>query len=325
MVSIIMPAFNAAPWIGDAIGSALAQTWRDLEVIVVDDGSTDGTAAVVEAVRDPRVRLMRQENRGAAAARNAGWRASCGTHLQFLDADDLLGPDKVEAQMAALTRGPAGAVASCAWARFSGSPDRAVPRPEPVWAEADPLEWLVRSLSGEGMMQTGAWLVPRAVAEAAGPWDESLSLHDDGEFFARVLLGASKNLHVPGPLVRYRQVPTSLSQARGAVASRSAMRVCILTEELLLRREDSARVRRALATQLARYIYDFQVADPAGSEEAMDRLERLGFPPWPRFGGLLLRAAVRLLGTRRAFMLRRLWLGKRMPAESFGPTAPNAR
>lgn len=107
LVSVIIPAYNASAFLREAIESALAQTYRKLEVIVVDDGSRDNTAAVVEslAVRDPRVRLLRQPNAGVASARNLGLAVSRGGFIALLDADDLWHPEKLARQVAVIRRG----------------------------------------------------------------------------------------------------------------------------------------------------------------------------------------------------------------------------
>jgi glycosyltransferase involved in cell wall biosynthesis len=101
-----VPAFNAARHLGAAIGSILAQTHAALEVVVVDDGSTDGSAAVARAVADPRVRVLSRPHAGPAAARNLGVAVAEGDLLAFLDADDLWVPGKLEWQLAALAAGP---------------------------------------------------------------------------------------------------------------------------------------------------------------------------------------------------------------------------
>ena len=104
LVSIIMPAYNAERYVADAIRSVLDQTYRDWELVVVDDGSKDGTAGVVRelAARDARIRLVTRENGGQAAARNTGIRASRGGLVAFLDADDLWAGEKLELQVRAL-------------------------------------------------------------------------------------------------------------------------------------------------------------------------------------------------------------------------------
>src|SRR5688572_27049916 len=103
-VSVVIPAFDAAPYIGAALESVFAQTFPDFEVLVVDDGSRDETPALVAAY-GTRVRYLRQENAGVAMARNRGIEASQGRLVAFLDADDTWLPTKLERQMAQLTGG----------------------------------------------------------------------------------------------------------------------------------------------------------------------------------------------------------------------------
>jgi glycosyltransferase involved in cell wall biosynthesis len=105
-VSVIVPVFNGAAYLEAALQSALSQTFADLEVIVVDDGSSDSSAAVVERVSDSRLRLIRRPHRGLAAARNTGIRAASGDAIAFLDADDVWLPRKIEAQISRLDADP---------------------------------------------------------------------------------------------------------------------------------------------------------------------------------------------------------------------------
>src|SRR5438445_296546 len=119
-----MPAYNAAPWIAESLNSALAQTWPNTELVVVDDGSKDKTVSAVKQFLGPRVRLITQENQGQSAAENTALRAAQGDFIQYLDADDLLSPDKIERQMKRLIEEP-GCIASGEWGRFYSTPDDA--------------------------------------------------------------------------------------------------------------------------------------------------------------------------------------------------------
>ncbi len=107
LVTVVVPAFNAERTIGETLSSVRAQTYRNLEIIVVDDGSSDATASIVEAnaSEDERVRLIRQDNSGVAAARNCGIRAAQGGFVAPVDADDLWRPTKIEKQMAEIFAG----------------------------------------------------------------------------------------------------------------------------------------------------------------------------------------------------------------------------
>ena len=102
LVSILIPAYNAQAWISDTLRSALAQTWEPKEIIVVDDGSTDRTLAIARRFESSQLRVVSQKNQGAAAARNTAYSLSKGDFIQYLDADDLMAPDKIARQMEAL-------------------------------------------------------------------------------------------------------------------------------------------------------------------------------------------------------------------------------
>lgn len=109
-VAVVIPAYNAAATLADTLASASAQTWRDLEIVVVDDGSRDDTAVVAERAQraDPRIRVVRQANAGLPGARNAGFRASAAPFVAPLDADDLMHPERIARQMARMEAiGPA--------------------------------------------------------------------------------------------------------------------------------------------------------------------------------------------------------------------------
>ncbi len=122
LVSVIIPGYNAASYIGDTLYSVRRQTWPNLEVIVVDDGSTDNTAQIVDAVEGLDITLVRQPNRGQTAALNAGLTHATGDFVQYLDADDLIDPEKIEMQMARLADA-SDCIASARWGRFYDRPE----------------------------------------------------------------------------------------------------------------------------------------------------------------------------------------------------------
>jgi glycosyltransferase involved in cell wall biosynthesis len=99
LVSILIPAYNSENWIIETVQSALNQTWKRLEVIVVDDGSTDHTLSVVRTLECKNLKIVSQQNNGACSARNHALRLAQGEVIQWLDSDDLLHPDKIASQM----------------------------------------------------------------------------------------------------------------------------------------------------------------------------------------------------------------------------------
>lgn len=212
LVSILIPAFNVQEWIAATLRSAVAQSWEWKEIIVVDDGSTDQTLAIARKFESDSVRVVTQENHGAAAARNRAFSLSRGDYIQWLDADDLLAPDKIEKQMEALgeCRSPR-TLLSSAWGRFFYRYDRAKFDPTALWCDLSPVEWLTRKMGQNIHMQTATWLVSRELAEAAGPWNTNLLGDDDGEYFCRVLIASNGIRFVPEARVYYRAAPNSLS------------------------------------------------------------------------------------------------------------------
>jgi PST family polysaccharide transporter len=205
LVSILIPAYNASEWIADTIRSGLAQTWPRIEIIVVDDGSKDDTLAVARQFEPQGVRVHVQKNQGASAARNKAFSLCQGDYIQWLDADDLLAPDKIASQMDLVMKGLGPrTVLSSPWAHFMYRSYRARFTPTPLWCDLTPQEWLLRKMSQNIFMQTATWLVSRELTEAAGPWDVRLLGDDDGEYFCRVLLASDGVRFVSDAKVYYR-------------------------------------------------------------------------------------------------------------------------
>jgi O-antigen/teichoic acid export membrane protein/glycosyltransferase involved in cell wall biosynthesis len=205
LVSILIPAHNAQEWIAGTIRSAQAQTWEPKEIIVVDDGSKDRTLEIARRFESKSVRVVAQPNQGASAARNTAFSLSHGDYIQWLDADDLLAPDKIARQMEAVQQGTGKrTLLSSGWGRFMYRVSRAEFTPTPLWCDLAPVEWLLRKMGQNLYMQTGTWLVSRELVEAAGPWDIRLLGDDDGEYFCRVLLASDGVQFVPGAKVYYR-------------------------------------------------------------------------------------------------------------------------
>lgn len=205
LVSILIPAFNAQEWIADMIRSAIAQTWQRKEIIIVDDGSTDQTVGIARQFESERVRVVTQKHQGAATARNLAFSLSKGDYIQWLDADDLLAPDKIAKQMEVMEQCRSKrTLLSSAWGRFMHRYHRAQFIPTALWCDLSPFEWLLRKMGRNLYMPPMTWLVSRELSEAAGPWDTRLLSDDDGEYFCRVLLASDGVRFVPEAKVYYR-------------------------------------------------------------------------------------------------------------------------
>ena len=258
LVSVLIPCFNAEAFVGAALESVLAQSYAPIEIIVVDDGSTDGSPGVLDQFRARGVTIITQANAGQCAAANQALSVANGAYIKFFDADDLLHPEMIERQMRALA-GRTEPVALGEWARFCQAPEEATFTPLPMYRNANPVEWLTGEfLTGEPMMQCAMFLFPRAVLDRIGGWDERLSLINDFEFFARVLTAASEIVYAPGARMYYRSgLQDSLSRQTSRVAGESAVLSLQLGTGHLLRAEDSPRTRRAAANMLQTFEYTF--------------------------------------------------------------------
>lgn len=264
LVSILIPAFNAERSIAQTIESALAQTWPKKEIIIVDDGSRDGTLAVARRYASPSLLVVRQENQGAAAARNRAFSLSQGEYIQWLDADDLLSANKVAGQMDVLLRSGRRTLASSGWGYFRHRPSRARFVSTPLWEDLEPLEWMLRKWEHNQHMQTATWLVSRELTAEAGPWDTRLLGDDDGEYFSRVIVRSERIRFVPGSRVYYRISDTARLSYIGA--SDKKMDAHLLGMELqvgyLRSLNDGDRVRRACIEYLQTWLIHFHPNRP---------------------------------------------------------------
>jgi hypothetical protein len=187
-ISVLMPAHDVAAFIGTALGSVLAQSFRDWELIVVDDGSRDATAEVVEARRDPRIRLIRQENRGVSAARTAATQAARGEAVLYLDADDWLAPDALARLAEALAAAPA---AVGAYGAFAFMAEDAAPGDPPLRVKAGPFPAgdILERLCVENLFANGGHLLLRREAvRRAGPFHAGIRYGEDWEYWVRLAL-----------------------------------------------------------------------------------------------------------------------------------------
>lgn len=276
LVSILIPAYNMQEWIGYTLESAVAQTWPRKEIIVVDDGSTDETAEVARRFASRGVTVVSTKNGGLSAAQNNAYKHCRGDYIQFLDADDLLAPDKIERQLAALRVSDSKRVLlSSPWAPFFYRTRNARFVRNSVWEDLPPVEWLLRKLGENLHMQNATWLVSRELAEAAGPWDEGLQYDQDGEYFTRVLVASEGTRFVPGTGIFYRITGTNRISHIGSSDKKkeSLLRSMKLHIRYLISLEDSERTRKACMTYLQNWYRGFYPERPDLVEE-LQRIAR---------------------------------------------------
>lgn len=211
LVSIIIPAYNRARFLPETLNSALGQSIADIECIVVDDGSTDGTKDIVASfcARDPRVRYLQQKNRGPSAARNYGLAEARGRFIQFLDSDDIIDPDKFAQQLAQLDSTGDLAISYCDY-RYCAHDDvnktasrDDLPPPRFVMQRA---LWDIASRweTGFSIPMHCFLFDARFFRECGIRFDEELANHEDWDCWMRIFALNPKVFHVPKVLAIYR-------------------------------------------------------------------------------------------------------------------------
>jgi glycosyltransferase involved in cell wall biosynthesis len=277
LVSILMTAYNAENTIGYSLESAVAQTWPRKEIIVVDDGSTDQTAEV--ARQFTQVKVVSTENRGLSGAQNNAFPLSQGDYIQYLDADDLLAPDKIERQLAALREFDGKRVLlSSPWAPFYYRTRHARFVRNSVWQDLSPVDWLSTAMRENIHMQNATWLVSRQLAEAAGPWDTRLHFDQDGEYFCRVLLASEGTRFVPGTGIYYRASgANSVSFIGNSDKKKDSLLLTMKLHIQYLRSlEDSEGVRKACLAYIQTWCRNFYPERPDLMQEAQQLAASLG-------------------------------------------------
>lgn len=211
--SIVVPCYNSERTVGETLASALSQTRGDLEVIAVNDGSTDGSASVLAdfAARDRRVRIVTQANGGLSAARNSGMRAARGHVLVFLDADDRLMPDFLDCHAANLATDPRIGL-SYGRARFMDWEGRPLTQQTRVLGrDVQPRDALMNN------PVTACFAARRELVEEVGPFDTTLRRVEDADWVFRASLTGWRIAGIDRVLYDYRTSPGGLSSDLGGM------------------------------------------------------------------------------------------------------------
>ena len=242
--SVIVAAYQAAVFVGDAVDSALVQTLPPLEVVVVDDGSTDDIAGALRRFGD-RVRLLRQENGGAASARNLAVQAARGDFVVILDADDVFLPDRLEA-MAELCRArpDLDVVTTDALLEVDGRSFRRAYELGNTFEVEDQRRAILRR-----NFVFGLCAVRRSALLAAGGFDASIARTEDWDLWIRMVLSGSRIGLVDQPLARYRLRADSLSADRVLLLRGRCQTLAKTLHNPLLREDERRVVRESLDTQ----------------------------------------------------------------------------
>jgi glycosyltransferase involved in cell wall biosynthesis len=197
-ISVIMPCFNAEAFISMSIRSVLEQTFKNIDLIVINDGSTDRSLQVISGFHDTRLKIVNQYNRGVCAARNRGLAEATGDYIAFLDADDTWRPDCLEKLYNALQSMSDAVVAYCGWQNVGLPGGRGKPYVPPDYEEKNKMEHLIRNCP----WPIHAALTRRSAIESAGRFDERLSNAEDYKLWLQIA-SFSTIVRVPKVLAFY--------------------------------------------------------------------------------------------------------------------------
>lgn len=214
LISIIIPVYNSEKYIKETIQSCLNQTYTNLEIIIVNDGSTDKSEEIIHGFKDTRIKYFKIANSGPCYARNFGIKNATGDLFQFLDADDILENRKLEFQVIRHRTNGDEIVYSGVMGFIINDQKNLEPDFDFYYKKLQVEEYFRVMFNHFGKYYTtGMWLIPRSLIEKTHGWDEKVLINNDGEYFSRIILLSNGIVFCPGAVFYYRRdVPMSISK-----------------------------------------------------------------------------------------------------------------
>lgn len=277
-VSILIPCYNSEHFISETLECCKQQTYPNLEVVLVDDGSSDKSYEIARIFASENIHVYQQSNSGACRARNLAFEKSTGEYIIYLDADDLICDTYISNLVNSIEGKEQNAIATGQWDRFCNNIEESQFPELCVYKDyMSSMDLLLEMWNSGEMLACSSYLVPRKLIEKVGGWDESILKNQDGEFFARVLLECVKIYHTEKAKFYYRTGSyNSVSKATSKAKIASMLNTFISYRKNALVKEDSRRVREALSVNftLFMYIHGNQFSDLC--EKARQEIKTLG-------------------------------------------------
>ena len=280
LISVIIPIYNAEKYLSETLESVINQTYKNWELIVVNDGSTDNSLTILKkfAQTQDKIKIYNIKNSGQCAASNYGIKHSTGDYIKFLDADDIISKNHLELQLNVL-KNTNNCIASCEWGRFYDDNYKSAQfKPESVWQDMDSFDWLKVALSQKtDMMGAWLWLIPKVVLNKAGFWNEKLTLNNDFDFSIRLLLASKRVKFAKGAKLYYRSgLQNSLSQEFSINAINSALLTTELACKNILLKENSFITRSLCANRYQMWVYRIYPKYPQMISLFENKIKELG-------------------------------------------------
>ena len=283
LVSILIPLYNAEKYFSETMESLLEQTYKNIEIIIVDDGSKDGSLALAKKYENlhKHIKVYTQKNSGASIARNKAFEYSSGDYIQYFDADDIMHPDKIASQIDALRQYDFrdNIVATGVWGWFVDSTKKTIFSDQIINKNYDD-KFLYFKEAWENVEYVigQSWLIPRGINERIGGWNTRLSMNDDGEFFTRVAYDTDKIIFVKESIVYYRKgIVSSISSDKSTDAIRSHVDSYRVYADLVKDDLDTHSLRKAVASLYSVIYRDYYPLDKQMREEVLGLIKELGY------------------------------------------------
>lgn len=278
LISICIPVYNCEKYLERTISCILKQSYSNIELILVDDGSTDTSLQIMSEIMDDRISVISTANFGASNARNLSYRQAMGKYIIFFDADDYIQPDFIERQYQRINHREDVVVLS-GWGRFYEN-DLSTFKPEAELLEQEMNfeEWILKFWKRcNPMTNPGRALIPDSILKSSGLWNTGLSLNDDFEFFTRVFLSVKKIVFNDKAQLYYNSGLTGLSSMKDQKALLSLFQSIKLSTEMVAKNSKDEAILRCCANIWQWFVY---IAYPKEAELIRNATREI-----KRFGG----------------------------------------
>ncbi len=306
IISVIMPVYNAELYLKDAINSVLQQSFTQLELIIVNDGSTDHSVDIIQSYNDPRIKYFERENSGQTKASNFGLTQAKGDYIKFFDADDILHSQHLSSQYEVI-QGSNMKLASCKWSYFYENVENIKFKTEYTHKNYENgIDWFYDSITkDQGMMGAWLWLIPKAIIKKAGNWNETLSLNNDLDFSARLLIHSKGVNFAPQAKIYYRKgIQGALTKSKSSKAFQSAIDTTLLAAKSILEKEDSPRMQKLFADRMQSWIFQFYPLYEDQIKTAEDYIKLWGGSDLKPEGGQMFHILNKILGWKNTYRLQ---------------------
>jgi glycosyltransferase involved in cell wall biosynthesis len=315
LVSIIIPTYNAQDFISECIQSVINQTYRNIEIIIINDGSTDSTREIIEKFDDIRIRIINQVNKGASFSKNVGLAHAKGDYIQYLDADDKLSKDKILNQVLILENNRS-CIAVCKTKIISNdlSINDSEIDTDIISDQVSGLQFLLNLLGAKGkfaMVQPNAYLVPIEVIKKSGSWYTDLypCPDEDGEYFSRILLN-SKKVYFANGINYYRKITTNISLSKQIDRKRihNQLKTTVRKFENIFELRSDAVIMRLFQQNITHVVYQYGLEFPEIIQMGKEQLTKYGINKYKFISLSKFSTISRFIGINNTFKLKRYFL-----------------